>query len=704
MKAFLENTDLYAFKINFNYREKNVFHSFIGISLSIATYIVMIYFINYFSRDFINKQNPRVTYKETEFDNTFNITLDKIIDKFYVDTTFESPFDDKFDAIFSSKNSTAYEILTSFAIPTIYVKNDTYITLKNPKLRIAYDNRPQDCLSQRYKLKGINCTTITVVYEYNISNQVDGIFQNLTLTTFKGAENKIPLNKYNFEINSNEQIRINLDVDFGGEFFQKFDIRTFNKMFELNDYIININNLGFFKKYKYNQLFSKYNMEYSRELKYWEIEYQFVKVENDAGFIFSEISDQFSPQIKSKIETGTNFDQGYVTLVLFSFNKVMKRYDRIYKKLQNVFADLGGLLNLFILIGNILTVQFNKRKFDYDMVNLLYKSDVIEKAEFSKNENRVEIINLLKLSSNRVNNNVDNTDNQLGKELNNMDNTDNPFGKELNDIKKRKNDGNDSKRSNCIFLENSNNKKQVKINVELKDDKGNNAISQSSKEFQRKQNIKKDEFNATSRNLCTDLNYSNTKNLEDSHLNKNRKKINNLTRKNEKDLNQKIINEPKNASNYKDFEDIEFNKAENFVENYNKIQRSKLIKLSKIEFLQTFFLCRKFKNENLIKKEKLFFEAEKKIYGYLDVINYAMLFEDFEKLKALLLNEHQITAFDFIPNKPKKNELGKQGFLLNVLKSAKYLNSNIKRESENSIDSKMIPQFYKSYKDFYENL
>jgi len=31
----------------------------------------------------------------------------------------------------------------------------------------------------------------------------------------------------------------------------------------------------------------------------------------------------------------------------------MKKYERIYKKLYNLLADLGGLFNTSILIGNI---------------------------------------------------------------------------------------------------------------------------------------------------------------------------------------------------------------------------------------------------------------------------------------------------------------------------------------------------------------
>ncbi len=45
-------------------------------------------------------------------------------------------------------------------------------------------------------------------------------------------------------------------------------------------------------------------------------------------------------------------------------DNMSRNYERVYKKLQNVFADLGGLFNSFLLIGSILIFQFNKIRFE----------------------------------------------------------------------------------------------------------------------------------------------------------------------------------------------------------------------------------------------------------------------------------------------------------------------------------------------------
>jgi len=78
MKALIENLDLYAHKINFNYKSKNVFHSYLSICGSIITYIQCIFLIWYFSQDFIYDCNPQVVFKEFELTTKENSTLDKI--------------------------------------------------------------------------------------------------------------------------------------------------------------------------------------------------------------------------------------------------------------------------------------------------------------------------------------------------------------------------------------------------------------------------------------------------------------------------------------------------------------------------------------------------------------------------------------------------------------------------------------------------
>jgi len=90
MKSLLENIDLMSFKINFNYRKKDVYHSYFSIFISLCVYVSMVFFLQYFSKDFVNKTNPKVIYQETEFTQNFTIPLDSILSGYFYNFSFES--------------------------------------------------------------------------------------------------------------------------------------------------------------------------------------------------------------------------------------------------------------------------------------------------------------------------------------------------------------------------------------------------------------------------------------------------------------------------------------------------------------------------------------------------------------------------------------------------------------------------------------
>ena len=81
MLGLLENIDLLPYKINFNYIKNDVFHSLFGLGLYILMYGVLIYFINYFSKDFTNKTNPQIIYKETVLTENIEFKLEDLLEE-----------------------------------------------------------------------------------------------------------------------------------------------------------------------------------------------------------------------------------------------------------------------------------------------------------------------------------------------------------------------------------------------------------------------------------------------------------------------------------------------------------------------------------------------------------------------------------------------------------------------------------------------
>lgn len=57
----------------------------------------------------------------------------------------------------------------------------------------------------------------------------------------------------------------------------------------------------------------------------------------------------------------------------------------------------------------------------------------------------------------------------------------------------------------------------------------------------------------------------------------------------------------------------------------------------------------------LIGKEELFDRAYIKIYEYLDVVNFILFNENFEKLKSLIFDDEQVIYFDFLRGRAKED-------------------------------------------------
>lgn len=176
----------------------------------------------------------------------------------------------------------------------------------------------------------------------------------------------------------------------------------------MSDNIININNPNFFKKITFVESFD-WDKDYLI-LSSLYLNYGVIKLIDDSGIIFSDESHFFNFKRESRSYIN-NYNPDKLNIFLIDFNTVMKQYERNYKKLQNVFADLGGLFNSFILIGKIIVAQINKKKFDYDLINKIF---FLEKENIKLNENLNKFINGIinknnneKLNSERMNFNIE---------------------------------------------------------------------------------------------------------------------------------------------------------------------------------------------------------------------------------------------------------------------------------------------------------
>lgn len=111
--------------------------------------------------------------------------------------------------------------------------------------------------------------------------------------------------------------------------------------------------------------------------KFIDVLYYNIKLENDFGIIFESLSVENSIKIDTIQHNYmlNNYPEDYskndinLISVTISFTEHAEKYRRVYYKLQNVFAEVTGILKLILFLGRIVVERFSIKFFYTDMIN-----------------------------------------------------------------------------------------------------------------------------------------------------------------------------------------------------------------------------------------------------------------------------------------------------------------------------------------------
>lgn len=141
--------------------------------------------------------------------------------------------------------------------------------------------------------------------------------------------------------------------------------------------------------------------------------------------------------------------------------------------------------------------------------------------------------------------------------------------------------------------------------------------------------------------------------------------------------------------------------TKNHKSNNNK---QKFLKFTRCDFFKLFLFCKSFKSKDFRIKEMIFNKAEYTVYGYLDILNFTKFYEDFQKLKSLILNENQVIAFEFLNNRNFEDIIN-LNFNKQILKTYKYFCLKISDPSLcNSYDKKILNKLNCDFKKTLEKI
>ena len=363
--SFVSTFDIFSYRFGFQHKGKTEFKSAIGgvLSFSIIIWLVVALFL--FSGNFLYRKNPRITIKDDTIDKAAGIDLSQntVILAFIIEGLTSK---DLFPNNLFKMETTYYDDYTN--IRTTIVDN----TFELVSCRSLSGYIQEDIVKKNIELyvNGV-CLKFPPGKKYDLKNSLI----NVSFYCFNSKDGNC-LYDETFKTKVLDKtvsvfyLGLNVDIDQPENFFNN----------KLESFQMIINPLLSTKA---------------------ELFYQFTKVESDLGIVSESLNEKTTISATSYTFNNVfnyklNFSQKEYreTIKLFNldvyFKNDRKTFRRFYYKLQNLFADLGGIINISLIFGKLLVYMYNKRSFELDLLNDLFSVEDVSK------------LNILNLNNNPI--------------------------------------------------------------------------------------------------------------------------------------------------------------------------------------------------------------------------------------------------------------------------------------------------------------
>jgi len=343
--------------------------------------------------------------------------------------------------------------------------------------------------------------------------------------------------------------------------------------------------------------------------------------------------------------TQTN-DTSLIRMQIFSSNKI-QQIERTYQTLIEAAAIVGGISSFVIVLGAMISFLYNDMRLKVNLMNTLYNFDLDERKNTQQNQNKKENIKLFSPKPQQNQNKKENIKlfsptNQKSKFRTLLVNN----TIELNDLK-----------SQSISKRFSENDIDIIISDEITKNDERKKINYLHKEGKKFEVINAETFPRSEKEKVI---LTNNVIFENDSL-KNRGN-------NQKNLNLELSTVRKNDNNQKNEENnyLEEQKQSYDVLNSMREKKSRVIidkissndekyqeKSSKLHFSTWELLCSFlmpffFLPSKVKMKYKLFQKACEYLMKYINLFYLIRMVDDVQKMKSILLNNHQIALFNYI--------------------------------------------------------
>ena len=352
---FLKNFDFLSFPLTLYYNHFRSHTSIISGILTIITYSLCLLLALYLSKDYFFKTNPTsFTYNRVIPDSGEFI--------FNNNTLFHYINIYNFNMFNYSNYNEIFEITGYQGIPSNVYSNNPFSE--------NYDHYIYEpCINLKLDYKSIHLSDSHYINLFN---------NGFCLTSFynKTTKKKILITDSNFIPPNLSHGASNPNFTFYGIFIQKCINSTFNnnscksqeeidKFFNVSNgqQLIILNPQIDIVNYKNPFVYSYYSISssfYATGYTINNINLQPLIIKSHESIIFSYIKEQYSYIFEQNSKSNVISEFGIKGCFYFWMQNKAIVYERQYKKLENVFADVGGIIKMIVVIGSWINYFFAK--------------------------------------------------------------------------------------------------------------------------------------------------------------------------------------------------------------------------------------------------------------------------------------------------------------------------------------------------------
>jgi hypothetical protein len=381
----ITKADFISSDITITYKSQRKIKNLMGGLLSIMVILLSIFFFIYFSLDLFQKKHPK------------SYMISKYIPqtpKFYVNSTKDSLF--FFLRINNHpKQKSLDETYISISAEVVFNHNNTklneyfferckYEEDFNAANKILFPmeniNQWENSDVNYFCLKGMTLSNGTKIYKNSTEYIPPTIINGKNTLEYTYTVMRMPV-KYcsnkTFETGRTTPCK-SLD-----EIKNQYPIQY--QMYFV-DYYVDVEN--------YDQPFVPYvnqvsDVVFPGALSQVHIEFNSINIKTQNGIIFEEFDSQDAFKFSTSLSQSTSDETDKIAKIVTMTNNMKEFYNRNYIRLQDVFANIGGILKVFVVCGQIINLFYSKF---HDNV-VIHNEILTDRIDFSKIEPNLKFTN-----------------------------------------------------------------------------------------------------------------------------------------------------------------------------------------------------------------------------------------------------------------------------------------------------------------------